>query len=271
MRVWFMGLAVSLGAVSLGTGCAFIDPVWEFSTQPGMDGGQPRSDAGDSGFEDARVDAGPVGPGVCRDCTLGTDEGCPDGYGCYVAYIAGAECTVCAERNGVNAGPGEACSSGLDCQRGVDCIADRCRTFCDQPADCEAGVACMEFSSEALTGWCIGADCDPFDHGTCDGGRACTVVNSMRNNDLASICVDPGTVSVGGDCSAGPCAPGSVCFGGAFVCLQLCDVFHGCADGDCVDIGVLAGSTVGLCVRTCGNDSDCEAGRVCRGMICVPQ
>ncbi len=272
---------------SFAGGCAFISPVWEFSASGNderdggvMDGGRTdggRTDAGatDGGTSDGDVsvdDGGAVGWDVCRPCIVENDVGCPAGHGCYVGTPGGTECTVCVERTGLDADLGEACVTGPDCRQGLDCIAFRCRTFCDQADECAADQVCYEPASTSPTGWCLGRDCDPMDTSTCPAGQACTLVGGAIDPRSNTVCLPAGTGAPGESCDRS-CQPGSICYGGR--CLSFCsEADPSCSAGQsCVIIGDLGGTFVGACFPQCTTDSQCFSSWVCETtelMVCVP-
>ncbi|HJL19751.1 MAG TPA: hypothetical protein RMH99_29075 [Sandaracinaceae bacterium LLY-WYZ-13_1] len=274
-RAILAGLAL---LVCAAPGCAFFAPVWEFEAvdDPGVDGGGPGRDAGeeDGGPPSDGAPDGDGGSGwlTCTGCTVETDDGCPDGAGCYVNQDL--ECTVCVARSGRDASLGEACGTGPDCRPGLDCIAGRCVTFCASGPDCEDDEACLASGLEAL-GWCLGMTCEPTDPDACPGG-ACQPFNGLTpaRGVLGSVCGGSGANEARQACGEG-CAPVHACFGATEpACERLCRDGSGCPSGEeCTPIGNLGGELFGICTVPCSGDSDCPADGVphtCQMMSCLP-
>lgn len=265
------------------SGCAFIDPVWEFRTSadPRPDAGQDQMGAGanDGGSgEDAEVvdDAGPTGWNACRPCTVGTDEGCPDGFGCYVRNVGLPDaCSVCVERTGLNGTLGEECSTGPDCEAGLDCMFGHCRSFCAEQLDCGGEVACIGPAPAADYGWCIGADCDPTDQATCPEGMGCALVSGhLPDARFGAVCTPVGSTPPGESCAMEPCEAGAACVGlsNPPVCARHCRDDEGCDETErCLGIGTVGGELFGVCMARCAADAECEAEWRCDldNQICV--
>lgn len=258
------------------SGCAFVDPVWEFRTTrsdagPGIDAGL---DAGPPIDAPITSDAGPTGWDNCRPCTFATDDGCPPGHGCYVRMPGStSECTVCVERTGAQP-LGASCDTGPDCMQGLDCIGGRCRTFCDAISECAPDSVCIKLTIDGLTGWCLGADCDPFDATTCtDGGEGCALIYGVLDAQIATVCQPVGTGMPGDLCQMTGCQTGALCL--AFAeprCGSLCRGDADCMTTQaCLPTGTLTDQNLGVCVPRCAADADCPAPWLCNAMmVCTP-
>lgn len=114
-------------------------------------------DSSDCGSPDAFCvppDAPPLPPpGVCTDaCDLLAGTGCGAGRTCRFSYSVDFDgTTMLSVKLCDDAGPGAegaACSSGLECARGLHCVGSACRQLCDRAAPSCARGSCTPLAGD---------------------------------------------------------------------------------------------------------------------------
>jgi len=200
---------------------------------------------GDACLTDSACASGTCASGTCaRACE---DGRCAAGFTCTAlegsryclrACVRGVECpptTGCApaepdrgvcRRPRVGAGEGEACENDAACGgQALLCVEARCRAWCREDADCDAGSRCRR---------------------RFDGMPACVPTGETR---LLAAC------GSGAECESGHCVDGR-CFGH---CADACGL-----QARCVNASRDPSAPNPLCAPTCAQDADCPATTRCR-------
>ncbi|MBX7102203.1 MAG: hypothetical protein K1X89_31090, partial [Myxococcaceae bacterium] len=208
----------------------------------------------------------------------GADAGCPSSCTTTSDCANGGVCTAGQCRGGK--GPGQSCSSPLECQNGL-CVDGVC---CDVACD----GACEACNRPGKLGTCgavpagnVGdPSCNPF---VCDGNnRSCPTSCSSSTqcapglNCVGGLCRDtkpPGASCANGmQCASGFCTDGVCCDAKCDGACEACNVAG--KEGACTpaakgDPGAPActpytcDGTSGDCPSSCQADADCAAGAAC--------
>lgn len=248
---------------------------------------------------DAVYDAGSLVPEGRREFVCAERETCGPGFGgcalgevCEVSTLGGKcvvpECT-----------PSESTACGV---YGCDLESFRCRTSCDESADCAEGYYCAE------GGTCAPEECGGDPRTVCDGFACVEGVcrrSCVAQEDCASgsSCIDGscrGSAALGASCDRTfECAVGGYCDG--FSCRALhyggesCGLDEQCLSGICVErcfvdenfcepptldcsgcTGVeYCDTTTGLCApkrsggESCSSDAACSTGECLGSSVCA--
>ena len=173
-----------------------------------------------------------------------TDANCPKGEVCQAG--------LCSPP-GTSPGPTKECTTKADCEGGKTCNAGKCETCggtagpcpCEKTADCSGGLTCVAGSCTAPQNTCkYSSECG--DDKVCAEGQC-----------LAS-------------CASAPCADGFACEKGVCKPTPVGPGNPACT-GDAQCTTPEAPSCVrGACVKACGGDAECGAGKYCDQGACVP-
>ncbi|MFT3917083.1 MAG: MopE-related protein [Anaeromyxobacteraceae bacterium] len=190
--------------------------------------------------------------GVCVPSVCGTEQPCPEGYGCQSGSGCKQQAGGCG---GVTCPPGESCRfgacsdpcAGVTCGQGSTCVSGSCTGGACYFTGCPTGQLCRQGACEADP--CAGMNCPS---GTfCREGlcvQACTFVSCKAGER----CGDDGFCVVDA-CAGITCAAGKLCVEGV------------CRDDTCTGVGCGRGQVckAGFCV-----DDPC-AGVTCPAGACV--
>jgi hypothetical protein len=258
--------------------------------------GGPCSTAADCAHAGAVCTEWPAGKSVCTvlDCA---DAGCPDGAACVqfddqtwgcapicedsttcrpgyfcksVLSEAAPELRVCHAVELAAGGPAAFCTSHMNCQKELSCLADSfpkgycAQAPCGPSAPCPGGTACVQIEPELSA--CLRV---------CDASKPCPgalaklqecVELETTSGTLASVCAKGQTgKGLGEFCAdADECLSGECLFLGDGICLGSglpCASAADCDLGDtCLAQG---GSGASACGKTCSADSPCPEETVC--------
>jgi hypothetical protein len=146
----------------------------------------------------------------------------------------GAACTRVASGND---GYGrDNCDKGLYCLDEVANKQPTCRRLCTADADCASPLRCyfQLFATSQTVGVCV-PTCTLFGS-DCDVGFECHLTTGAdRATDWHTYCGGVGVSPAGASCYGGTCTPGYACAPQSptsYVCTQLCDATHPCANGN---------------------------------------
>jgi hypothetical protein len=135
---------------------------------------------------------------------------------------------------------GQACTSTAGCAKGLTCVFQTCRPYCDGTCGAAGTNTCTQVKftdgSDVPNMKVCQISCDLRDPNACGGNNGAGIAGCVPDGKGATDCEVAGTAAVNGTCSgtsAAPlCAPGLTCVnaGGTLKCMKWCRV--GVA-GDC--------------------------------------
>ncbi|MCA9517159.1 MAG: hypothetical protein KC635_19595, partial [Myxococcales bacterium] len=189
-----------------------------------------------------------LAPGSRAACDGDADCAAPER--CGVFPTVGGTRTLCYLPTAPSAEAGEVCGdvSGAACASQL-CIAgvETCARLCGSDADCDDGEACDALALGPAAGTaprlCVPtAACDS--DADCDGGEVCRTLPRADGGGRRVCGEAVGSLAAGEACDAGR-------LGAPYA--ATCTVGYCPADG--------------RCPRLCGDNGDCGAGEVCRGVV----
>jgi hypothetical protein len=222
----------------------------------------------DSATEDALADSAATDAGSRADATMDAGRNMT----CRVGIKLGGEVAFCVRTGTMT--EGEQCTTGGDCEAGLDCVRDRdeaqeprCRSYC-----CGGTAVCnltgrknrvcdqRESTSGRKIPVCVPIEtCSLLVPESCKAGEQCTLVLQSGTEPQTS-CIGVGKAAEGAACELGQCGQALTCLGtkGNQVCKRLCTLRpgapSGCGAGQ-VCVGgppLFADSESGLCVASEG-------------------
>jgi hypothetical protein len=167
------------------------------------------------------------------------------------------------------------CQFNYECPVGAMCINERCRTACDDAADCPAGTYCADdgFCDNLSGGTCTAAAVFCREGDVCVDGECRDACSTDAECGNGRICADGGYCVAGGRpaepvCTASSCAMGHPCVNG--LCRTPCGTHDDCRRFDVQFNFCLEGycATTNEATSNCMSASDCDGGQNCIDGIC---
>ena len=93
------------------------------------------------------VDCKPATPPTTTptSCNPFTQADCPATASCRLSSVSGSTYTTACSTFGTTA-MGGACESGATCARGLECVAKKCRRYCNATTPCGTGSTCYNIN-----------------------------------------------------------------------------------------------------------------------------
>jgi hypothetical protein len=246
------GLAVVFSALSMAMVCGaaacansgnkgFTD---EQDVTPGSSGGSSTSSSGGGSSSGGSSSGGSSSGGSSSSSSGGSCTTTPPTNKCGLVAqcgCGGAEtCDIVDDAKGgvgcVTAGTaplGQACTSTAGCAKGLTCVFDTCRPFCD--TTCGTGLnTCTQVKftdgTDVPNMKVCQINCDLRNANACGGNNGAGIAGCIPDGKGNTDCEKAGTATVNQACSgtnvAPLCAPGLTCvnIGGNKKCMKWCQV-----------------------------------------------